>query len=316
MLRSASLKSHLLLAALIAAGAANAQSVPRPKIVGVAHISLYAHDFEASRAFYRDMLGFEEPYSLKNGNGSMSMTFFKVNERQYIELSPEKSQAVPRFNHFALEVPDAEAMRLYLKSRGVAVPDHVPTGRIGNLNFMIKDPQGVNVEIVQYGPSSWTLEAKGKYLSGRRISSRIMHVGFIVTDIEAELHFYEDVLGFREIWRGSKDGKTLSWINLRLPDSDDYIELMLYSQIPGPQARGVADHLCLEVPNADSALAVLKQRATASKYDRSLEVRTGKNGKRQINLYDPDGTRTELMEPHTVTGKPAPSSNAPLPTGQ
>ena len=37
------------------------------------------------------------------------------------------------------------------------------------------------------------------------------------------------------------------------------------------------------------------------------------NRKRQINLYDPDGTRIELMEANTVDGKPAPTSIAPPP---
>jgi lactoylglutathione lyase len=296
--------------ALLACAQTPAAALPRPAIVGVAHISLYAHDYEASRAFYRDMLGFEEPYSLKNSNGSPSMTFFKVNDRQYIELAPEKAPGTARLNHIALQVRDAEAMREYLASRGIKVPDHVPTGRIGNLNFMIKDPQGVNVEIVQYGPKSWTVQNYGKYMPAGRISNHIMHVGFIVTDLEAELRFYEDVLGFSEFWRGSKDGKTLSWINLRLPDSGDYIELMLYGQEPPPDARGTANHLCLEVPNAEPAAAILKQRAARLHYTRTIEVRTGKNRKRQINLYDPDGTRTELMEPKTVDGNPAPSSSA------
>ena len=142
-----------------------------------------------------------------------------------------------------------------------------------------------------------------------------MHVGFVVTDIDAELRFYEDVLGFREIWRGSKDGVSLSWINLKLPDSDDYIELMLYHAVPAEPARGTADHLCLEVEDADNTVAVLKQRVESFQYGHPPEVRTGKNGKRQINLYDPDGTRTELMEPHTITGRPAASSDAPFPTG-
>ena len=39
----------------------------------------------------------------------------------------------------------------------------------------------------------------------------------------------------------------------------------------------------------------------------------GKNGKRQVNLYDPDGTRVELMEAQTADGKPVPSSTAPPP---
>jgi hypothetical protein len=41
-------------------------------------------------------------------------------------------------------------------------------------------------------------------------------------------------------------------------------------------------------------------------------VRLGINRKRQANLFDPDGTRTELMEPNTIDGKPTPSSTAPL----
>jgi catechol 2,3-dioxygenase-like lactoylglutathione lyase family enzyme len=208
----------LLLAATCLSGG-NVPDVSRPQIVGVAHISLFAHDFEASRAFYRDLLGYEEPYSLKNTDGSPSMTFFKVNERQYLELAPEKAAGTDRLSHIAFEVRDAEAMRKYLASRGITVPDHVPTGRIGNLNFMIKDPQGVNVEIVQYGSASWTVQNKGKYVPAHRVSSRIMHVGFVVTDLNAELRFYIDLLGFHEFWRGSKDDKTLSWINLRLPES-------------------------------------------------------------------------------------------------
>jgi hypothetical protein len=39
----------------------------------------------------------------------------------------------------------------------------------------------------------------------------------------------------------------------------------------------------------------------------------GVNGKRQANLFDPDGTRVELMEPVTEDGKPVPSSAAPPP---
>ncbi len=307
-------RSLAILLLLSAAAVVNAQNGPRPPIVGVAHISLLAHDYEASRAFYRDMLGFEEPYSLTNKDGSPSMTFFKVNERQYIELAPEKQPDTPRVSHIALQVEDAEAMRKYLAGRGVAVPDHVPTGRIGNLNFMIKDPQGMSVEIVQYGPNSLTVQNRGKFLSNKRISSHMMHVGFVVTDIQAELRFYQDVLGFREFWRGSKDDKTLSWINLRLPESDDYIELMLYGTAPAVKDQGSANHLCLEVPDAQAAVTTLSGRVAEAHYTRPLEVRTGKNRKRQVNLFDPDGTRTELMEGNTVDGTPAKPSAAPLPS--
>jgi len=50
-------------AMLAAASLAAAQNVARPRITGAAHIAVYAGDFEKSRAFYRDFLGFAEPYS-------------------------------------------------------------------------------------------------------------------------------------------------------------------------------------------------------------------------------------------------------------
>jgi len=55
----------------------------------ISHFAIFAHDYEKSRSFYGGFLGFEEPYSLKNPDGSASMTFFKVNDHQYIELFPE-----------------------------------------------------------------------------------------------------------------------------------------------------------------------------------------------------------------------------------
>ena len=285
----------------------------RPKILGVAHISLFAHDYEASRAFYHDFLGFDEPFSLKKPDGSPSMTFFKVNDRQYIELSPEKEPNTDRLNHYAIETTDAEAMRRYLASHGVKVPDHVPKGRIGNLNFMIKDPEGHNIEIVQYPADGWTMREKGKHMPDARISKRMMHVGIIVTNLDSEMKFYTDVLGFRETWRGSHSGKVLSWVNLRVPDGEDYVEFMLFKEPPAPDKRGTSHHLALEVPDAAASVAKLSAKPYRSKYSRPIEVRTGINRKRQVNLFDPDGTRTELMEPHTVDGTPAPSSQAPPP---
>src|SRR5450631_4264387 len=162
-----------LLATLLAAAAfLSAQEVKRPRISGVAHIAIYAADYEKSRAFYRDFLGLEEPYSLAKPDGTPSMTFFKINERQYLELFPETAPGTDRLNHISIETDNAEAMRLYLASRGVAVPKQVGKGRIGNSNFNIKDPEGHTVEIVQYEPAGWTVREKGKFLPATRISTR------------------------------------------------------------------------------------------------------------------------------------------------
>ena len=67
------------------------------------------------------------------------------------------------------------------------------------------------------------------------------------------------------------------------------------------------------MPDIEKAVATLESRKARAGYTRGIEIKTGVNRKRQANLFDPDGTRVEIMEPNTVDGKPAPSSTAPPP---
>jgi catechol 2,3-dioxygenase-like lactoylglutathione lyase family enzyme len=305
--------SKLVGVLLASASILGAQTPPRPHIVGISHFAVFAHDYEKSRLFYGGFLGFEEPYSLKNADGSASMTFFKVNDHQYIELFPEHEANSDRLSHISLETDDIEALRVYLAAKGVKVPDHANQARIGNLSFNITDPAGHQVEMVQYMPSGKTVAAYGKYISDARISRHMTHVGVIVTQLDPEYKFYTEILGFKETWRGSSSGTVLSWINLKVPDGDDYIEFMLAKEEPDPTHRGSAHHLCLQVTDVAASVETLKARPYFKNYGRPIEVHVGINRKRQANIFDPDGTRTELMEPNTVDGKPTPSSTAPPP---
>ena len=311
-----SLISQAVLPVLLAlASLASAADAPkRPPITGLSHIALYVHDLSKSRAFYKDFLGFAEPYSLTNEDGSLHLTWIKINDRQTIELFPEKEANGDRLYHVALETTDALAMRDYLASTGVAVPEKVGKGKIGNLNYFIKDPDNHTVEIVQYAADGWTMLNQGKFMPDTRISTNLAHVGILVGDLQDAKEFYQEVLGFNEIWRGGKKPTELNWVNEHIPDGGGYFEFMLYSGLPPADKRGTAHHLCLEVPDMEKAKATLEQRAARVGYTRPLELKTGVNRKRQLNLYDPDGTRVELMEPNTIDGKPAPSSLAPPPT--
>jgi catechol 2,3-dioxygenase-like lactoylglutathione lyase family enzyme len=311
--RAATLLVECLSANLLLACSLSAQTAQRPPITGISHFAIFAHDYEKSRAFYGQFLGFEEPYSLKNPDRSASMTFFKINDHQTIELFPERQAGSDRLNHISLETDDIEALRLYLASKGVKVPSEAHRARIGNLSFDITDPEGHTVEMVQYMPQGKTMLAKGQYMNAQAISNRMTHVGIVVTHLDSEYKFYTDILGFKETWRGSKSGQVLSWVNLKVPDGEDYIEFMLYKDAPGLAERGGAHHLCLQVPNVDAAVARLKAEPYYSSYGRPIDMHLGINRKRQANLFDPDGTRTELMEPRTIDGKPATPSTAPPP---
>lgn len=307
------LKLTLLSVVGLGLWAQSASVPPRPKITGLAHVAIFSHDVAASRAFYTDLLGYQEPFDLKNPDGSLSLTFVKINERQYLEIFPENKPQTDRLNHISFETTDIEALRRYLAVKGVQVPAKPGKGRIGNLSFNVKDPDGHTLEFVQYMPDGWSVRDKGKFVPPGRISTNMAHVGVLVGSLDASLKFYRDVLGFKETWRGSRDNKVLSWVNLQVPDGEDYVEFMLYDSLPGETQRGTAHHICLFVPNMDQSLKELQSRPAAKQYTRPLEIRTGINRKRQLNLFDPDGTRVELMEPHTVDGKPTPPSEAKPP---
>jgi lactoylglutathione lyase len=205
-------------------------------------------------------------------------------------------------------------MRDYLASRGVAVPAAVPKGRTGNKNFNIKDPDGHTVEVVEYQSDSWSAREAGKFMPSTRVSDHMTHVGVLVGNLDAATRFYGGILGFRGFWRGSAaNSKTLSWVNMRVPDGDDYIEFMLYDTLPAPDRRGTANHVCLVVPDVAKAVAKLEAQPARKDYSRQIAPQTGINRRRQANLYDPDGTRVELMEADTIDGQPAPPSTQPPP---
>lgn len=305
-----------MLGALIPAFLA-ADALPRPKVLGVAHMAIYVKDLEKTRKFYQEFLGFGEPFTLPNKAGDgVRIAFIKVNDHQYFEIFNEADRGEGQLNHISFYTDDADRMYAYLKSKDVAVmgdKGSVGKGQTKNKNFNVKDPDGHIVEIVEYQPDGWTARETGKFMPSTRISDRILHVGVLVGDLDKSTAFYGGILGFKEFWRGGGSPKMLSWVNMRPAEGADYLEFMLYDKLPGPDGRGGKNHASLMVPDVDKALEELKKRAAKAGYEKEMTIQTGVNRKRQINLFDPDGTRIELMEPNTVDGKPVPSSTAPAP---
>jgi lactoylglutathione lyase len=270
----------------------------RPRITGIADVAYYSHDLAGTKSFYATMLGFE-PASTK---GAIT---YPVNQRQSVTLLEERAPATDRLAFITLETSNADQLRRYLASKSIPVPPLVTKDRVGRTGFSVTDPDGHII---------WFVENKARHKPPTRALSKTMaHTGIIVGSVEAAMRFYRDTLGFQEFWRGSRDDKTLSWINMRVPDGDEYIEFMLYNQLPAPTERGSQHHICLFVDSMEQPAAEAARRAPAASYQRPIEPRVGTNRRRQLNLFDADGTRTELMETRTVDGKPTPSSPAPPP---
>ena len=301
------IKSFILL--LFAVSVAAQTAAPkRPKITGVAHIGIFTKDLDNTREFFKDYLGYAEPHIVRAKDGSIALTIIKINDRQFVEIFPERSQNTDRFYHFALETDDAEAMRVYLESKGVKVPPRTTKGRTGNSNYFVTDPNGVFCEIVQYDADGMTAQNFGQDMPDTRISTRMSHVGFMTPDLDKAVEFYVDILGFREVWRGGRDGRKINWVHLQVPDGEDTIELMLYEQEQTLARMGTLNHLCLEVKDVLATQKILEGRTPPEGLREPTAPSVGINKKRQINYYTIDGTRIEIMEDDTVDGIPAPSS--------
>jgi len=291
---------RLLIAALTLYSAAlySQSTVLRPRIVGVAHIGLRTDDLAAARKFYAGILGFGEPFSLNNPDGpGLMLTYFKVNDHQFIEVFPElKDPRQDRLSHISFETSDAEQLRAYLASRGVKVPGKLEPMLDGNRGFDVTDPDGHTVEFVEFRPGSLHSKDFGQHLPDTRISQRIIHVGVVVNDRAVADRFYKDILGFKEIWHGGMKDTETDWVDMRVPDGTDWLEYMLNVHNPDPKELGVMHHFALGVPSVKAGYQAVLKRG----YKPDEKPQIGRDGKWQFNMYDPNLTRVELMEPKPV----------------
>jgi lactoylglutathione lyase len=268
----------------------------RPPIVGISHIGLKVSNLEVTRQFYGRVLGYDEPFKVDNPDGSLAHTYFKVNDHQYIEIFPSmKNPDEDRLSHIAFETTDSPALRDYLAVKGITVPDRVKPGHDGNLNFTVTDPDGHRVEFVQYMPGSLHSSHFGKFMPETRISDHLEHVGITVKDRAAADKFYKDILGFRVGWHGGRTDDTTDWVDMVVPEGKDWVEYMLNVHNPTPRQLGVSHHLSLRVPSTEAAYKKVMERGY-----KAGEPQVGRDGKRQLNLFDPDFTRVELMEAQPV----------------
>ena len=239
----------------------------RPRVLGIAHVSVQVSDMTAARAFYGGVLGFaEEPPARPN------RAVFVVNARQRLIVQDG--------------LPADRDERLLNVGFDVDRPGLQDT----------RDPDGHQVQFVSTAGAS-----DAAATPDRRISRRMLHAGLTIKDVAAADRFYKDTLGFSEIWRGGRPEGTTSWINMRVPGGTDYIEYMLYPATPPTrQQLGSAHHVALLVPDIQQALEAVRARTKPGDRNHRATPNIGVNNRWQLNVFDPDGTRVEFMEPWTV----------------
>ena len=274
--------AFLLACLLPIASALGAHAADRPAITGVAFARFYTTDPAAAQKFYGDTLG----YKRLEANG---VWVYPVNSSQWIEIltSPPPPHPNSRMAAVAFTTRNAAGLEKYLAGKGIKADLPLKDGEFG-----VHDPEGNLVIFVQSGSNKLVVNAPP---SADATSKRIIHVGFIVRDAAKEDAFWREVLGFRPYWHGGKKDTETDWSSMQVPDGRDWLEYMLnISPTPTLRDSGIQDHFSLGVAHMPDAVAALARNKCEGANCSKSQV--GRDGKVQLNLYDPDQTRVEFME--------------------
>jgi catechol 2,3-dioxygenase-like lactoylglutathione lyase family enzyme len=295
--------SALILAlalSMTAAGAARQPVLERPPILGIARAAFRVSSIEPAREYYGRVLGLAREGPPATGG----CVRYRINPRQEIAIEPGLPEDEDeRLSYLTFETESVETLAMYLRGHGVtpelqAPP--IPCASAAARALWVKDPDG---HVIAFVESHYRPEPDRPDRDTNRpdpVSTRLLHAGLTIRDPQAADRFYKDVLGFGEIWRGGRTDDVTSWINMKVPNGTDYIEYMLVNGPITRQQRGTLHHVALLVPDIQLALETVRNRTPPDKRSALASPQVGRNHRWQLNLYDPDGTRSELMEPFAM----------------
>jgi catechol 2,3-dioxygenase-like lactoylglutathione lyase family enzyme len=265
----------------------------RPHIWRIAQVTLLSTNLPAAHDFYEKLL--PAGHIACEGCAKVPNNAFMVNSGQSIYLSKAPSPTPANLlASVAFATDNLGELRRYLAAQGVECSP--PAGeKLTDTLLSVLDPEKHHILFLKqphYPELRFAREPKEKF--------QIIHAGFVVHDREAMDHFYKDILGFHVYWHGGMKDDEDHWIDMQVPDGTDWIEYMLnVSANADHHTLGVMNHIALGVLDIRAA----REQLLKNGWKPGEEPKIGRDGKWQLNLYDPDDTRVELME-FTPTQKP------------
>lgn len=132
-----------------------ANAAPQRPVTGLRlnHVGMYVKNFEESMNFYTNVMGFHEAFSFKNKDGKPTLTYLQINRDTFLELAPADAQHPVGFSHAGLWADDVRQTVDTLRQQGGEVEDvHVGATKAPLANMT--DPNGLRLELLEYGPES------------------------------------------------------------------------------------------------------------------------------------------------------------------
>jgi lactoylglutathione lyase len=264
-------------------------------IIGIANVTFKVTELDKARDYYQKILGFAEAFDLKDHSGEVVSAYFKVNDDQYIEIIPTlKPGDLNREERVVFQSTDLGELHALYESRGLN-PSNIKKGLDGNPSFRVVSPEGNNLDFLQYAEGSEQAKARGQFLSPDCISTHLWHAGVMTKDTATSGRFYREKLGFTNLRFGTR-GEYLetpgrdSNTETKPPLADTPATHFQYEN----EQWGAVNHIGIEVADMRAARDLLQKRGNFD--DQRVRAHVGNNRHWLMFLFDPAGTRTEIVE--------------------
>jgi catechol 2,3-dioxygenase-like lactoylglutathione lyase family enzyme len=134
----------------------------------LAHINFVTNDLSKIIDFYVNKLGMSVKFTLNNTRGEPFGYYFGCGNTTFLEFfdqamaaevwggNVQELTAGTQYRHFCLEVTALDEYCKTLKSRGVRVTE-ITTGMDNSRQAWVADPDGNQIELMEYGPQSLQL---------------------------------------------------------------------------------------------------------------------------------------------------------------
>ncbi len=137
----------------------------------LAHLNFVTNDLQEIIDFYVNKLGLQVKFTLNNERGQPFGYYFGCGNTTFLEFfdqvmaadvwgsTVEALTSGTRYRHFCLEVTGLDEYRNTLMERGVSVTE-ITLGMDNSRQAWVADPDGNQIELMEYGPSSLQLAGR------------------------------------------------------------------------------------------------------------------------------------------------------------
>lgn len=267
------------------------QPARRFHIYGLTRVEILSTDVSSARTFYEQAL-----LTRKDVCGlceKLPVAPIFLNDRQALLLSKAPTPLASNLlSEIIFSADNVRELRRYLKEQKIQIVEPAENEKRSDRYLSVIDPEGHHIGFTQNVGVPNTSDT-AQALAALSSNLRLIHAGFIVRDRTATEHFYKDLLGFRPYWHGGMKDDQTDWMSMQVPDGTDWLEFMVNVEPDADQRlRGIMNHFAIGVPDIHAA----QQQLLKNGVKVTEEPQIGRDGKWQLNLYDPDLTRVEFME--------------------